>query len=91
MTLSVLNIDEKAKYRGCLNQIQQYPSFEVSYINKSGIRQDGWFTNNSLCTDYYSFIGVYSYITDESKLSNVDSISAIDILFVKKSDVIDMV
>lgn len=63
------NFDEKVKVRGCLNTILQYPSFEVSLVNRGGQVQDGWFVQ-PLSTDYYSFIGVYAYTDDENSISS---------------------
>ncbi|WP_407450926.1 hypothetical protein [Fibrobacter sp.] len=55
---TILNFDEKAKIRGTLNAVYNYPSFELEFTNRAGNRQDGWFTNPSLSTDYYAFIAV---------------------------------
>lgn len=62
----------------------------MSLVNRGGDVQDGWFTQN-LSTDYYAFIGVYAYTDDENAVSADSQISACDILWVKKQDVIDMV
>lgn len=84
------NFDEKVKVRKCLNQVYGYPSFEVSFVNKAGEVQDGWFAAD-LSTDYYAFIGVYSYGDDENALSDSSNISACDVLWVRKQDVKDFV
>lgn len=89
-TINNTNFDEKIKIRGCLNSTYQYPSFEMSLVNKGGYVDDGWFTK-PLSTDYYAFIGVYSYGNDENAISCPNEISACDVLWVKKQDVIDMV
>ena len=84
------NFDEKIKIRGCLNTVYGCPSFEVSLLNRGNEVQDGWFCQQ-LSTDYYAFIGVYSYGNDENAISSTSAISACDVLWVKKSDVVAMV
>lgn len=69
----------------------QYPSFELQFTNKSGNRQDGWFISDKMQTDYYAYIGVFSTTLDENSLTADNAISAVDMLWVKKSDVKDMV
>lgn len=90
VTVNGVDFDEKVKVRGCLNSVYSYPSFEVSLLNKKNCIQDGWFTQN-LSTDYYAYIGVYSYGNDENAISASNAISACDVLWVKKQDVVDMV
>ena len=87
-----INFDLKAKVYGCLNSILQYPSFEVSFINRANQIQPGWFCQN-LSTDYYSFIGVYTLNgnSEITSLSSSTAISACDVLWCKKQDVIDFV
>lgn len=89
-TINTTNFDEKIKIRGCLNTVYGCPSFELSFMNKGNQIQDGWFCQE-LSTDYYAFIGVYSYSNDENAISATSAISACDVLWVKKSDVVDMV
>ena len=89
-TINHTNFDEKIKIRGCLNSVYGCPSFEVSLLNKGNEVQDGWFCQQ-LSTDYYAFIGVYSYGNDENAISSTSAISACDVLWVKKSDVVAMV
>lgn len=86
-----INFDEKAKIRGCLNSILQYPSFELEMTSRSGIRKEGWFLANTVQTDYYAFIGVFATTTDENKLTADNQISAVDMLWVKKNDVQNMI
>lgn len=87
---SLVNFDEKAKVRGCLNSVLQYPSFELKMTARSGARRDGWFFS-ALSTDYYAFISVSADTTAENDLSCDGRISAIDMLWVKKDDIEDMV
>lgn len=89
-TINNTNFDEKIKIRGCLNTVYGCPSFEVSFLNRGNEVQDGWFCQQ-LSTDYYAFIGVYSYGNDENAISASSAISACDVLWVKKQDVVDMV
>lgn len=91
VSISTLNFDEKAKYKGCLNDVAQYVGFECSILNRAGKIQDGWFMNQSLSTDYYAIISLSATTDDESKLSSVDQISAADVLWVKKQDVLDFI
>ena len=90
VTVNNANFDEKVKVRGCLNKVYGYPSFEVSMLNKNNYVQDGWFTQ-ALSTDYYAYISVYSYGDDENAISSSSQISACDVLWVKKQDVVSMV
>lgn len=85
------NFDEKVKVYGCLNDVQQYIAFECSIKNKGGYISDGWFQNDSLSTDYYSIIGLSANTSDIDQLSSSDQISAADVLWVKKQDVIDFI
>lgn len=90
VTVKNTNFDEKVKVRGCLNTVYGCPSFEMSLLNKGGEVQDGWFAS-PLSTDYYAYISVYSYGNDENAISAKSQISACDVLWVKKQDVVDMV
>ena len=90
MTINTTHFDEKVKVRGCLNSVYGCPSFEVSLLNKGHVVQDGWFMQ-PLSTDFYAYIGVYSYSDDENGISATSAISACDVLWVKKQDVVDMV
>ena len=85
-----VHFDEKAKIYGCLNSVLQYPSFEVSFINRAYEIRTGWFCQN-LSTDYYAYIGVYASTNEINDLSCNNVISACDMLWVKKQDVIDNV
>lgn len=81
------NFDEKAKIRGCLNSVYQYPSFELEMTSRGGTRREGWFVSDAISTDYYAYIGVFATTTDENSLTADDMISAVDMLWVKKEDV----
>lgn len=87
-----INFDLKAKIYGVLNSVLQYPSFEISFVNRANQIQPGWFCQN-LSTDYYSFIAVYTLNenTDINCLSSENNISACDVLWCKKQEVIDFV
>ena len=88
-----VNFDEKAKVYGVLNSILQFPSFEVSFVNRANQIQKGWFCQKNLSTDYYSFVGVYTVNenNDVNCLSSSTAISACDMLWVAKQDVFDFV
>lgn len=85
-----IHFDEKAKIYGCLNSVLQYPSFEISFINRAQEIQTGWFCQE-LSTNYYAYIGVYASTNEINDLSCNNVISACDMLWVKKQDVIDCV
>ena len=87
-----VNFDEKAKIYNCLNSVLQYPSFEIQFVNRVGGVQPGWFCQK-LSTDFYSFVGVYTLgeNDDLNCLSCSNNISACDILWVAKQDVVDFV
>lgn len=85
-----VHFDEKAKIYGCLNSVLQYPSFEISFINRAQEIQTGWFCQN-LSTDYYAYIGVFANTNEVNDLSCNNVISACDMLWVKKQDVINYV
>lgn len=85
-----VHFDEKAKIYGCLNSVLQYPSFEISFLNRAQQVQDGWFCQN-LSTDYYAYIGVYASTNKIDDLSCSSVISACDMLWVKKTDVVDYI
>ena len=87
-----VHFDEKSKIYGVLNQILQYPSFEISFLNRANQIQPGWFCQN-LSTDYYSFVGVNTFNenNDVACLSSSTAISACDVLWCKKQDVVDFV
>lgn len=87
--LGSTSFDEKAKIRGCLNSVCQYPSFELKMTSRGGSRLDGWFFS-ALSTDYYAFIAVSADTSIENELSADGRISAVDMLWVKKQDVKDM-
>lgn len=91
LTIRTTNVDEKIKYRNCLNSVLQYPSFELEFTNKAGNRQTGWFMNAQLSTDYYALYCVFATTADENQLTADNAVSAVDVLLVKKSDVKDMV
>lgn len=85
------HFDEKVKVYGCLNEVQQYVAFECSIKNKGGYISDGWFQNDSLSTDYYSIIGLSANVSKVTELTSSSQISAADVLWVKKQDVIDFI
>ena len=87
ISINETNFDEKVKYYGCLNQIQQFVGFECSLKNRGGYIQDGWYLNDDLKTDYYAIIGLYTTVEDSNLLSSESQISSVDVLWVKKTDI----
>ncbi len=85
-----VHFDEKAKIYGCLNSVYQYPGFEISLVNRAQQIQDGWFCQN-LSTDYYSYVGVFANTNNVNDLSSSNMISACDVLWIKKQEVLEYV
>lgn len=84
-------IDEKVKVKsGYLNKLLEYPSFELSFVNRKLKRQCGWFLSPDSMTDYYAFIAVYADVADERSI-RYDVIDHLNVLFVNKADVVDYV
>lgn len=67
------------------------PGFECSMLNKANEIQDGWFLNDNLSTDFYAIISLSCTVDDDRQLSSSSQISAVDVLWVYKKDVIDYV
>lgn len=85
------NIDEKVKVKdGYLNKILEYPSFELSFVNRNLKRQNGWFIDGNSLTDYYAFISVYTDAKNEYSIEN-DNISRLVVLFVKRTEIMKYV
>lgn len=91
MTIDGVKFDEKCKCYGCLNDILKYVSFEVSLDNKSGFVSDGWFASSKTLTDIYAFVGLSATVDDVTKLSDSSQITAADIVWVKKQDLVDYI
>ena len=91
VTVGNANFDEKLKVHGCLNQVLGCPSFEIQFVDKANNIHDGWFANMDLSTDYYAYIGVSATTNDEAQLTSESQISAADVLWVKKQDVLDFI
>ena len=84
-------IDEKVKIKGGFaNRLIEYPSFELSFVNRFEKRQVGWLLNPDSITDYYSLIAVFGDFDDENGV-RTDRITHLNSLFVKKSDIFDYV
>lgn len=91
VTVCKTRFDEKLKVHGCLNQVLGCPSFEIQLVDRAGNIRDGWFANMDLSTDYYAYIGVSATTNVEAQLTSESQISAADVLWVKKQDVLDFV
>ena len=84
-------IDEKVKIKGGFaNRLLDYPSFELSFVNRRGERQPGWFLSDYSLTDYYSLIAAFGDFVDEDGLTE-GTLTHLNALFVKKSDLTDYV
>ena len=91
VSINNINFDEKCKYQGLLNKVLATPGFECSMLNKAYQVQDGWFLNDNLSTDFYAIISLSCTVDDDRQLSSSSQISAADVLWVYKKDVIDYV
>lgn len=91
VSINKTNFDEKCKYQGLINKVLATPSFECSMNNKANQIQYGWFLNTDLSTDYYAIISLSCTVDDDRLLSSSSQISAADVLWVKKQDVIDFI
>lgn len=91
MSINNINFDEKCKYQGLLNKVLVTPGFECSMLNKANEIQDGWFLNDNLSTDFYAIISLSCTVDDDRQLSSSSQISAVDVLWLYKKDVIDYV
>lgn len=90
-TTGTLTFDSKVKYKGCLNQVYPYPGLEVSQRNSIGRIQDGWLVDKGTQTSYYEIISLSCTVNDDRLLSSSTQISAIDILWVRKSELLDFI
>lgn len=80
-------IDEKVKIKGGFaNRLLEYPSFELSFINRAGIRQDGWFLDETCLTEYYCFIAVFGDFVDETGVE-YRKIRKLNAMFVKRDEI----
>lgn len=89
ISINNTNFDEKCKIYGCLNKVLDNVGMECSLVNKAGYVSNGWFMNSQLSTDYYIFIGLSATCNRIEQLTSSSQISAADVLFVKKSDVVE--
>ena len=82
-----VNIDEKVKVKGgYANRILEFPSFELSFVNRAGVRQDGWFLSGRNITDYYALIAVFGDFEDENGIDE-GTIDHLNVLLVRKRSI----
>lgn len=79
-------IDEKAKYHDCLNRVIPYLSFELSFIDRSMHLHDGWFLTGR--NTHYAFVTIYT--NGKDRISSIDDLSCLQVLFVSKKDILDL-
>lgn len=85
------NIDEKVKFKGGFyNNILQYPSVELSFLNNRGQLTEGWFLRKDLITDIYDFITIFTNkeLVDEYSLKK-ENIEKLVILRVSKKKLME--
>ena len=90
-TLKGIKFDTKVKYYRCLNQVLDCPGFEVSFKNKANDIQDGWLVASNNETDFYEIVCLSCMTNDYTQLSASSQITGVDILFVKKNELIDYI
>lgn len=78
--------DEKAA-TAFINKPLKTFAFELSFINRANERQDGWLINKDLKTDLYCLIWIDK--AKSSILYSYQDIQQIEVIFVKKSDILD--
>lgn len=91
LSINDTNFDEKCKYQGLLNKVCVTPGFECQLNNKANQIQDGWLLNSDLSTDFYALISLSCNVDDDKQLSSSSQISACDVLWIKKSDMLDFI
>ena len=83
-------VDEKAATDYVNKNLTTF-SLELSFINRAGEIQDGWFLNNKLSTTAYLFVWVDSGITEEIQedvnLITENGITSLTAALVKKKDI----
>lgn len=84
------NVDEKVKYyeaktKGFMSNLLQYPSFEVSFVNQSGLIQMGWFVDPKSLTSHYAFIQPFSK-QPNPRLFTLNDLTKVNLLLIQKSD-----
>lgn len=79
-------VDEKLKIRGLLNSVIEFPSFEITRIDRSGNYSEGWFVDSRNETEYYAFLSVFSTASSENQVKE-SNITKVIYLLVKKSEV----
>ena len=77
--------DEKAA-TAYINKPLHTFAFELSFINRSGYRQMGWFLNDVIETDLYGLVWIDK--AAKSPLTNTADIQEIETAYVRKSDIL---
>ena len=84
------NVDEKVKYyesktKGFMQDLLQYPSFELSFVNQAGQVQTGWFLDPKSLTTHYAFVQPFSK-QPNPRLFKMEDLIKVNILLVKKDE-----
>ena len=66
-----------------------WPSFELSFLDRTGTRQEGWFVRHNLTT-HYLISNVWSQFT-ENEITDKEKIDRLRVLIVRKRDVLRLV
>ena len=56
----IARVDEKAKIYKCIGEVINWPSFEITFLNRAGERSAGWFANPENTTTHYAIISIAS-------------------------------
>lgn len=80
-------IDEKVKFHaGTINRVLQYPSLELSFIDRSNRLHDGWFISGE--NTHYALVSIFT--NGKEHVTSIDDLSCLQVLFVSKKDILDL-
>lgn len=80
-------IDEKVKFHdGTINRVLQYPSFELSFFDRSRRLHDGWFISGE--NTHYALVSIFT--NGKEHVTSIDDLSCLQVLFVSKKDILDL-
>lgn len=87
------NIDIKAQAsKKYINNPTKTFVLELDFLDKDGYRHIGWFLNEELITDYYTFVWVLDSDVDENnKLHTKDDIHKLEVMTIDKRKLSDYV
>lgn len=78
-------VDEKIKYRSSMNQVLDYPGLEITRLQRDGVRAEGWFVDETMETDIYSLVNIWTTDADEDEI-NGDKITRLHMTLIGKRE-----